>query len=98
MSAQQQARLTPPPPPKITGTNGKTVVDTDALEIFADNMGKLVAPVQDAVNQLKGTGPVQAGVFYRAWIAMLRQKNRGSDHILDAYPGIDLLELAKTSC
>src|SRR5579875_2153753 len=64
LNSGQSSNVQPPAVPKQTGnSSGKTSVDTPSLDVFASNMGKLIAPVKDAWTTLNGVAPIAAGSF-----------------------------------
>ena len=55
-----------PPVPSSSGSDsGGTHVDTPSMDVFADNIDKLIAPTQSASTTLQ-TVSVQPGAFYHA--------------------------------
>ena len=63
----ENGNLTPPGVPKQNGGSGSTVVDTASMDTFASNMGKLIAPVNDALSKLKALEPLAPGAFADAY-------------------------------
>jgi hypothetical protein len=63
LNSGQQANAQAPPVPQQDGGKGATVVNTPSLDVFASNMGKLMAPVKDAWTTLNGVAPIAAGSF-----------------------------------
>lgn len=63
LTSGQTANTQPPAVPSQDGGSGTTVVDTPSLDTFAENMGKLMAPVKDAWSTLNGLSPIAAGSF-----------------------------------
>ncbi|MDI5963750.1 hypothetical protein POF50_026575 [Streptomyces sp. SL13] len=58
--------FTPPAVPGGSGASGRgTSVDTPTMNLFADNIDKLIAPTQQASQKLGGTS-VAPGAFYHA--------------------------------
>jgi len=57
--------FTPPAVPSGKGDGKGTTVDTPSLDLFADNIDQLVAPVKQAQSALKGVS-VAPGDFYHA--------------------------------
>src|ERR1700761_1491292 len=77
LNSGQQANTQAPPVPQQDGSKGETVVNTPSLDVFASNMGKLLAPVKDAWSTLNGLAPVAAGSFADA--TAIRSKVSGGD-------------------
>ena len=67
LNPNQISQLTPPPVPTEIGGAGETAVNTPSMDVFASNIGKLVAPVQDALSQLGALSPIAAGAFADAY-------------------------------
>ncbi len=65
-SYNSNTSITIPPVPSFTGSTGTgTSVDTDPMDVFADNIGKLITPTTSASTVLQAVS-VQPGAFYHA--------------------------------
>ena len=54
-------------PQAVSADSGKTVVNTQALTHFGNNINELLAPVSTAQSSVNALAPVAAGAFDKAW-------------------------------
>jgi len=86
ITSSQQAGLEPPPVPSQDGPNGQVVVNTDALDAFANNVGLLIPPVKAALSTLAGLPKVAAGGFPEAYAISDQVSGSGSgSDLADSY-------------